>query len=55
MGLTVSEKLRDFGHIRVVLVLSLDEDILTGVYDRGTRQSLDTNVQRASKKQVDIH
>lgn len=47
LWLTVAEQPDDFGHVRVVFIVSLDEDVLAGVDDHGPRETLHTDGQRA--------
>ena len=46
-GLTVAKQPDNSGHVRVVLVLPLDEDVLAGVDDDGPWQTIHADVQGA--------
>lgn len=45
--LTVTEQFDHFGHVRVVFIVPLDQDVLAGFDDGRPRETLHTDGQRA--------
>lgn len=46
--LTISKQSDDLGHIRVVFIVSFDEDVLTYVNDRSLRETVHVDGQRSA-------
>lgn len=52
-SLTVSKQPEDFGHVRVVLIVALNEDVLARGDDRGPGETFNTDGQRPATRHPD--